>query len=37
MFDIKFASFLANFKGINIALKDICDKYKDNLNSYKEA
>ena len=35
--NIKFTSFLADFKEINITSEDIYNKYKDNLNSYKEA
>jgi hypothetical protein len=37
MFDAKFAFFLANFKRLDITLEDTYNKYKDNLNSYKEA
>ena len=37
MFDVKFASFLADFEGINIVLEDIYNKYKDNLNGYEKA
>jgi hypothetical protein len=37
MFNTKFTSFLTNFKGINITLKNIYNKYKDDLNGYKKA
>jgi hypothetical protein len=37
MSNAEFTSFLTNFKGLDIALEDTCNKYKDNLNSYKEA
>jgi hypothetical protein len=35
--DTKFASFLTDFKGLNVALEDAYNEYKDNLNGYKEA
>jgi hypothetical protein len=37
MFNVEFASFLADFKGLNVALKDVYDKYEDDLNDYKKA
>ena len=37
MSNAEFTSFLVDFKGLNVILEDICNEYKDNLNSYKEA
>jgi hypothetical protein len=37
MSNVEFTSFLADFKEIDITLEDIYNKYKDDLNSYKEA
>ena len=37
MSNAKFASFLADFKKIDIISEDIYNKYKDNLNGYKKA
>jgi hypothetical protein len=37
MFDVKFTSFFTDFKGLDVALEDACNKYKDVLNSYEGA
>jgi hypothetical protein len=37
MSDAEFASFLADFEGLDIALEDACDEYEDDLNGYEEA